>query len=120
MVAGSLAGLRSNVVSVFESVTTERGHGLRGPGMKRLLLVLVLAGVVMLFLVLRGGDRRSFTFTPSMKLLPSVGSVVLVRLGSPGSSAFEGASPAAAREAGTIARSNSTLARLVRWATVGD
>jgi len=68
-----------------------------------------------LFLLLRGPERRSFTFSPSTAALPAVGSVVVVRGGTQlRAAAFEGASPAATREAGRIASSNATLAGLVR------
>jgi hypothetical protein len=84
--------------------------------MRRLWVAPVLVGglLLLLFLALRSGeDRRSFTFSPSTKLLPSVGSVVVARLGSLGPG-FEGASPATTRAAEKIAEANATVARLVR------
>ena len=84
------------------------------PLLRRSWVAPLLVSGLVLFLVLRGGeDRRSFTFAPSTKRLPSVGSVVVARLGSLGPG-FEGASPATAREAEKIAEANATIARLLR------
>ena len=77
-------------------------------------LVVIALGValaVVTFMVLRGGDRRSFTFDPSVSVLPSVGSVAVVG----GVGSWQGGSPpAVAREAERLAAANPTVARLVR------
>ena len=105
-------------------------YGLRDPVVRLSLAVLLLVVAVVLFLVLRGGeDRRSFTFRhgargellfgrPSPERYPGVGSVDVIGQPTtfrPGfASTFSRVSPAAAREAEKVARSDATLARLVR------
>lgn len=86
-------------------------YGLRDPVVKRSLLVLVLVAGVLLFLVLRGPDRPAFTFGPSVKQVPSVGSGAVIG----GVPTWRGGSPpAVAREADRIAASSPTVSRLVR------
>jgi hypothetical protein len=78
---------------------------------RSLLLALVLVSAVVLFLVLRGPDRRAFTFGPSMAQVPQVGSWAVVS----GVPVWWGGSPSAvARQAERIAASDPTVARLVR------
>ena len=112
-------------------------YGLRDPVVRRsLLVVLVLAIAGVLFFVWRGGeDRRSFTFShryghlvfgdPSTKRFPTkrfpgVGSVGVIgqpttfRPGFASTFSSPRVSPATAREAERIARSDPTLARLLR------
>jgi hypothetical protein len=109
-------------VSVFESGTVRRRisswegrhrvfYGLRDPVVKRSLLVLVLVAGVVLFLVLRGPGRPAFTFGPSIKQVPGVGSGAVIG-GVP--SWWGGSPPSVAREAWRIAASNPTVSQLVR------
>jgi hypothetical protein len=109
-------------VSLFQDATIERPtsrwesrfpvlYGLRDPVVKGSLLVLIVAGAVVLFLVLRGPSRPAFTFGPSHMAIPDVGSEAVIG-GVP--SWWGGAPPAVAREAGRIAASNPTVAQLVR------
>jgi hypothetical protein len=109
-------------VSVLESATVKRRisswenrhrvfYGLRDPVVRCVLVVFLLAVAVVLFLALRGPDRRAFTFGPSIKRVPEVGSVAV--LGGVGSW-WGGSPPAVAREAEGIAASNATVAELVR------
>jgi hypothetical protein len=86
-------------------------YGLRDPVVKRSLLVLALVAAVVLFLVLRGPGRPAFTFGPSIKQVPDVGSGAVIG-GVP--SWWGGSPPAVAREADRIAASNPTVAQLVR------
>jgi hypothetical protein len=108
-------------MSAFESATVKRRvssweerhrifYGLRDPVVKIAVLVVVLVAAVVLFLLLRGPERRAFRFGPSMTL-PSVGSVAVIG-GVP--SWWGGSPPAVAREADRIAGSNQTVGRLVR------
>jgi hypothetical protein len=105
-------------------------YGLRDPVVRFSLTVLALVvAVVVLFLVLRGGeDRRSFTFghrhghlvfgDPSTRRFPGVGSALVIRGPTTLRAGFESnetpVSPAVALKAARIAGSDSTLARLVR------
>jgi hypothetical protein len=109
-------------VSAFEDATTARPtsywenrfpvlYGLRDPFVKVALLVLLLIAAVVLFLVLRGPDRRAFTFGPSTTRIPDVGSGAVI---GGVSSWWGGSPPAVAREADRIAASNPTVAQLVR------
>ena len=109
-------------MSVIESATVKRRisswedrhrvfYGLRDPVVKRVLFVFLLAVAVVLFLVLRGPDRPAFTFGPSIKQVPDVGSGAVIG----GVPSRSGGSPAAvAREADRIAASNPTVAQIVR------
>ena len=74
------------------------------------VLVAVLVAAVVLFLVLRGPERRAFTFGPSSRW-PAVGSAAVIG-GVP--SWWGGSPPAVARAADRIAASNPTVAELVR------
>ena len=110
------------VVGVPESATVKRRisswedrhrvfYGLRDPVAKISLLVLLLVAAVVLFLVLRGHGRPAFTFGPSIKRLPGVGSRAVIG----GVPSWWGGSPASvAHEADRIAASNHTVARFVR------
>jgi hypothetical protein len=109
-------------VSVFESTTVKRRisswedrhrvfYALRDPVVKRSLFVLLPVVAAVLFLVLRGPDRPAFTFGPSIKQVPEVGSGAVIG----GVPRWRGGSPpAVAREADTIAAANLTVAQLVR------
>ena len=119
-------------MSVFESATVKRRvsaweerhrvfYGLRDPVVKLTVLVVVLVAAVVLFLVLRGPERRAFAFGPSSRW-PAVGSAAVIG-GVP--SWWGGSPPAVARAAERSAASNPTVARLVlsghgqRFGTVG-
>jgi hypothetical protein len=108
-------------VSAFEDATAARPtsywenrfpvlYGLRDPFVRVALLVLVLVAAVVLFVVLRGPDRRAFTFGPSITRIPDVGSSAVIG----GVPSWWGGSPSAvAREADRIAASDPTVAQLV-------
>ena len=53
-------------------------YGLWDPFVKVALLVLVLVAAVVLFFVLRGPERRAFTFGPSIKRIPDLGSGAVI------------------------------------------
>lgn len=100
------------MVSVFEDTTRERRtsrwenrvpalYGLRDPVVRRSLALLALVAALVLFFVLRGPDRRSYTFNRSGR--PGLAQAV-----------WDRASPAVARQAVTIAGSDATLTRLLR------
>ncbi len=109
-------------MSAFEDPTTAQPtsywenrfpvlYGLRDPFVKVALLVLVLVAAVVLFFVLRGPERRAFTFGPSIKRIPDLGSGAVMG----GVPSWWGGSPrAVAQEADRIAASNPAVARLVR------
>jgi hypothetical protein len=86
-------------------------YGLRDPVVKRSLVVLLLVVAVVLYLVLRGPARPAFTFGPSIKQLPDVGSQAVIA-GVP--TWWGGSPPAVTREADRIAASNPTISELVR------
>ena len=76
-----------------------------------ILIALGTALAVGIFLVLRGGDRRSFTFGPSVTVVPSVGSVAVVG----GVGSWRGGSPpSVAREAEKLSAADPAVARLLR------
>jgi hypothetical protein len=106
-------------VSVFEGAagrvsSWEERHrvfyGLRDPVVKFAVFVLLSVSALVLFFVLRGPDRRAFTFGPSMPW-PDVGSAAVLS-GVP--SWWGGSPPAVAGQADRIAASDPTLGRLVR------
>lgn len=109
-------------MSAFEDATSARPtshwenrfpvlYGLRDPLVRIALLVLALVAAVVLILVLRGPSRPAFTFGPSHKGIPDVGSTAVIG-GVP--SWWGGSPPAVAGEAEKIAASNPTVAQLVR------
>lgn len=76
-------------MSAFEDATTAQPtsywenrfpvlYGLRDPFVRVVVIVLVLVAAVVLFLVLRGPERRAFTFGPSIKRIPDVRSEAVI------------------------------------------
>jgi hypothetical protein len=78
---------------------------------RSLFVLFLVVAVVVLFLVLRGPDRRAFTFGPSITEPSGVDAAAVIG-GVP--SRRGGSPPAVARQAERIAAANPTVAQLVR------
>jgi len=102
------AGISSRRGEVSRPLASGRS---RDPVVKRSLVVLLLGVAVALYLVLRGPTRPAFTFGPSIRQLPDVGSQAVIA-GVP--KWWGGSPPAVAREADRIAASDPTVSELVR------